>query len=111
MIDLNYLPWYSKVFKCIRHVPYTLNIPGIKIEPAPEPEDIVWENVGVPLKINILRSLMTYFATFLILAFSCAGLYVLSLFQSNTDQWYVSIFISIFISVINFLLIRTIIPI
>ena len=48
---------------------------------APEPEDIVWENIGIPENTIIQRKLLTYFITFLLLATSFGIVYGLTILQ------------------------------
>lgn len=78
---------------------------SISIEKAPEPEDIIWKNIGFPDFSLILRKIFTYFITFLLLGLSFAAVYGLSIAQvENTENTLLSLAISVIISLINVIL-------
>ena len=78
---------------------------GIIISRAPEPEDILWENLTYTDCSKFLRSLATYFVTILLLSVSLGIIYFLSLQQKkNSSNFYLNILISLTISVINFII-------
>lgn len=77
----------------------------MKIERAPEPEDIIWTNLAVPLGEVIKRKVITYTATFILLGISFAIVYGLSVAQINSSgNSILSLVISIFISLVNIIL-------
>lgn len=77
----------------------------VRIQRAPEPEDIIWSNIGVPTSQNIKRKLLTYTITFTILTISFIIVYFLSKAQQTTSSnIYLSLLISLTISSINVIL-------
>lgn len=80
----------------------------LKIRPAPDPEDIIWSNIGVTNCEKRARKLLTFSISAVILAISFVIVYGLSTVQmSNSSNPSISILISLSISVINLLIIRT----
>ena len=49
---------------------------------APEPDDILWENLGVSTDVKLKKQLMTTFATFIILVMSFVIILIISYFQT-----------------------------
>lgn len=79
----------------------------MKVERAPEPEDIIWSNLGVSSGEIFKRKLITYFATLILLGISFAIIYGLSLAQiNNENNQILSLAISSVISLINVILVR-----
>ena len=81
------------------------------IRQAPEPEDIIWTNLGQSLGQIIKKKMITFFVTLVVIGASFAAVYGLSVVQtrvnkSNKNQ-YISILISLVISIFNIILIRT----
>lgn len=77
----------------------------IKIERAPEPEDIIWTNLGVPACEIIKRKFITFTATALLLGASFGIVYGLSKAQqSKKDNQLISLAISVCLSVMNILI-------
>jgi hypothetical protein len=68
---------------------------------APEPEDIVWENIGIPDCSIVLRKLLTYFVTVVLLGASFGIAYGLTMLQLTYSNAVLSIGISLSITVIN----------
>ena len=59
---------------------------SISIEKAPEPEDIIWENLGISTFEKVKRKLLTYFVTFLLLGISFVAVLRLSQTKNNSDN-------------------------
>jgi ABC-type glycerol-3-phosphate transport system permease component len=77
----------------------------VKIERAPEPEDILWSNLAVPTGEYAKRKIITYTVTFAMLGASFGIVYGLSKAQqSNTDNQALSLAISACISVVNIII-------
>lgn len=77
------------------------------IRQAPEPEDIIWNNLGQNLSQMACKKFFTYFITSIILGGSFGIIYILSVEQNKSSKnLYLSFLISIAISVINVLLQR-----
>jgi hypothetical protein len=105
----------SSVFKCWkRDNDHFKILKGnyIMIEKAPEPLDIIWENLGVPLSTKIWRRLLTYSMSFIL---TLIGFFIILLIsktqeeikQANHDyalEISLSILCSLTISVLNGLL-------
>jgi hypothetical protein len=68
---------------------------------APEPEDIIWENIGIPQNEIVKRKLLTYFVTFMLLCTSFGIVYGLTLLQMSYKNAILSIAISLSITIIN----------
>ena len=51
---------------------------NLKIFPAPDPEDVIWSNIGVTTCEKITRKVLTYTITLVILAISFVIVYSLS---------------------------------
>ena len=85
------------------------------IKNAPEPEDIIWSNLGIDKWQLRWKKLKTFLATVLLLAISLAVTFGLSKAQidsaSNKNNSYLSILISLAISIINVIIQRTNVPI
>jgi hypothetical protein len=80
----------------------------VEISPAPDPEDIIWSNIGVSRSEIWGRKLVTYSITALILAISFVITYSLSQAQvSYQGNKLLSVLISVSISVINLIIGRT----
>jgi hypothetical protein len=84
-----------------------------KIRLIPEPEDIIWTNLGQPTSTFVKKKLLTFTATLLVLGASFGSIYGLSKVQSDyskthTDvsNQYISILISLCISIINIIIQR-----
>jgi hypothetical protein len=88
-----------------------------KVHPAPEPNDLIWENFGIPLKEKIFKRLITFVVTFVIIGISFGIIIVLKYAQVKIDEKltelnknslsaniFIAIAISFFISVINYIL-------
>lgn len=77
----------------------------VTIERAPEPEDIKWTNIGFTDCSTYLRKLFTFTVTIILLGASFAAVYGLSLEQkNNANNRFISIIISLVISIINIVL-------
>jgi len=75
------------------------------VSKAPEPEDIIWENIGVSFQSIILRKLLTYFILLLLLGGSFGIVYVLTMLQMNDNSNQIlSIAVSLSITVINIII-------
>jgi len=80
----------------------------VKVKKAPEPEDIVWANIGVSDCEKYKRKFITYFATLLLLGASFGIVYSLSIAQQrNPSNSVLSLAISAIISIINMVLLST----
>jgi|JI6StandDraft_1071083.scaffolds.fasta_scaffold16528_5 hypothetical protein len=77
---------------------------GATITRAPEPEDIIWENIGLPPAQRFFRKTFTYVISILTLGLSFYIIYKLSEWQYNTASRTLSILISVFITAVNGLL-------
>jgi hypothetical protein len=78
---------------------------ALDIKRAPEPEDIIWENIGHEDCATYSRKFFTFTATMLLLGTSFAIVFGLSKAQqSANDNRILSIAISVTISVVNVLL-------
>jgi len=78
---------------------------NIVVSKAPEPEDIIWENIGVSFQSIILRKLLTYFILLLLLGGSFGIVYVLTMLQMNDNSNQIlSIAVSLSITVINIII-------
>lgn len=84
------------------------------IRQAPEPEDIIWNNLGRTSCELIKKKLMTYIVTLIILGISFAVVYGLSVAQvrfsdeenKNTNRQYLSFIISLVIAIFNVIIQR-----
>jgi len=85
----------------------------VRVMEPPEPSDIIWENLGTPLKAKFKRRLVTNFLSFLLLIVSFVCILLLKIWQNQLTQssdkegqwvFIVSILITGFISLINLLL-------
>jgi hypothetical protein len=87
------------------------------IKPAPEPNDIIWENYGTPFKERLFKRGLTFVITFIIIAISFCIILAFKYLQKTiedsltTNVWnspitsvIIAIVISIIISLVNFLL-------
>lgn len=74
-----------------------MQIEGIKVSRAPEPEDIVWENIGLPKFDRTLRKAFTFSMTVVILCVSGYLIYLLTTLQLNFKHSVVSILVSLVI--------------
>lgn len=52
----------------------------VKLSRAPEPEDIIWENIGMEFNSIVKRKFLTFFVTLLLLGVSFGSVYGLTLF-------------------------------
>ena len=69
---------------------------------APEPEDILWTNIGQRKVTSYLKKFFTFTITVILLGISFAIVYGLTkLQQSKNDDRIISIVISVTISIIN----------
>lgn len=89
---------------CCRNKEYLLNIPGAVVEEAPEPEDIIWENIGAPLGERIRMKMITYLISFLLLGASFGIIFGLAVAQKQGNNVTLSLLISFVVSIINVLL-------
>jgi hypothetical protein len=71
---------------------------------APEPEDIIWDNIGISSCSIYLRKLMTYFVTLLLLGASFGIVYGLTALQETLKNSILSIAISLSITLINIII-------
>ena len=79
------------------------------IERAPEPEDIIWANIGLTSCQKLCRKFITFSVTAVILGLSFLAVYGLSVAQiNNSNNRFLSILISLTISLINMLISRKI---
>jgi hypothetical protein len=84
----------------------------LTVERAPEPQDIIWENLQYSGFQRIKRTCFVYFITFILIGVSFGIVLGLNYVQSNTNKelddvylrYGLSIVISVIISVINFLI-------
>lgn len=75
------------------------------IKEAPEPEDIIWTNIGQSVSQMVLRKLLTYSITAVILGGSFAIIFFLSREQvNNSNDAFLSFVISFSITVINIII-------
>jgi hypothetical protein len=78
---------------------------NLRILPAPDPEDIVWNNIGVSLPEKVGRKFMTYSFTATILAVSFVITYSLSTAKAvNQTNKFLSTIISLSIAIINLII-------
>ena len=79
-----------------------------RIQRAPEPQDILWANIGISDLEKFKRKMITYTVTIIMLGVSFAAVYGLSLAQvNNSSNRYLSTLISLLISLINIIISRT----
>lgn len=77
----------------------------LRILPAPDPEDIVWNNIGVSLPEKVGRKFLTYSITATILAISFVITYSLSSAKAvNQSNQFLSTIISVSIAIINLII-------
>jgi hypothetical protein len=121
MTDLNEVTIYSSIvgiFGDRNRFEFTRGDKTYKlgISTAPEPEDIIWTNIGVNDCSIIMRKLFTYTFTAALLGGSFGIVYSLSVEQNKLTESgdpndatsrYLSIAISIVIALINVILVRT----
>ena len=89
---------------CSSNQTQDLDIPNIVISPAPEPENIIWQNVGAPWRQVLFRKFITYLASAVLLAISFGAAIGLSFAQKNGNNVALSLLLSFIINVINILL-------
>jgi hypothetical protein len=86
----------------------------LSVIPAPEPTEILWENLEVSYVEGVIRTLIVYFITLLLLAVSFGIILGLNIAQTglpddlNTYKYALSALISITISVVNALAVKLI---
>ena len=68
---------------------------------APEPEDIIWQNIGIPDSEVRKRKLLTYFVTLLLLGISFGVAYGFTILQMTYSNFIFSYAISFSITIIN----------
>ena len=74
----------------------------ITIERAPEPEDVIWTNLGYAFGFLLCRKVITYIVTLCLLGASFGAVYGLSIVQiKNEKSTAISVLISLVISIIN----------
>lgn len=74
----------------------------IIVERAPEPEDVIWTNLGMSFGALLIRKVITYLVTICLLGASFGAVYGLSIAQiANEGNSIISLLISIVISLIN----------
>ena len=79
-----------------------LEIPGVEIHRAPEPEDVNFSNVGVPESTIILRKFITYFVAFALICATFVGIFFLKQTKyREKNSRATSITISVIITVVN----------
>ena len=77
----------------------------IRVLPAPDPEDIVWRNIGVSRAESLARKLLTYSITALILCISFVITYSLANAQAQaSNNRILSLILSLSIATINVLI-------
>ncbi len=86
---------------CCQSGIYFLESKGVVTSRAPEPEDIIWENIGIPENEIVKRKLLTYFVTLMLLCLSFGIVYGLTLLQMSYSNAILSIAISLSITIIN----------
>lgn len=77
-----------------------LSIPHIKITRAPEPYDILWDNIGLPRYDRTLRKILTFSTTCVALIISFFVVYRMTLYQANKSTT-VNILVALFIVCYN----------
>lgn len=78
------------------------DLEGAVISKAPEPEDIIWSNVGVPECLIYWKKCITFSVTGVILAVSFGIMYGFSVLQERlTEDQILSFIISIVILITN----------
>ena len=81
---------------------------NILIYPAPEPEDVIWGNIGMNTFELFCRLFFSSIATLVILGIAFVIVYGLSTVQQNEKKRrYISVIISLVISGFNLLIIST----
>lgn len=87
-----------------------LPIDGISIHRAPEPEDVIFANVGVPLSTIIYRKFITYFVAFALIVAIFFGIFFLKQARRATpsSSHVTSISVSVIITIVNALMGRVI---
>jgi hypothetical protein len=84
----------------------------LRVSQAPEPTDILWENLEVTWTERVVRALVSYAITFLILVCSFGIILGLNLYQTGQNKslykYGISALISIIVSIINFIVITLI---
>ena len=76
----------------------------MKIERAPEPDEIKWENIGFSKNAKRCRKLLIYFLAAVLIGVTLAISILLGSFQSEKKAIIISVLISIVITIINFLI-------
>lgn len=74
---------------------------GIVVSRAPEPEDIVWGNVEIPLCMNILRKILTWTLMILISGGLFGIIWGLSSVQAGGTGIWASILIAFMVTLTN----------
>lgn len=98
----DYFCWDDSAYFNIR---YESEVFRTKIKSAPEPEDIIWTNIGQSLTQFILRKLLTYSITAIILGGSFVIIFFLSKEQvKNNNDAFLSFVISFSITAINIII-------
>ena len=77
----------------------------LKMKRAPKPKDIIWENLGIPLKQIVLRSLYSFIFTVLVVGCSFGITILIKYIQvkSTTIPIYYQRGLSLALGVVNFL--------
>lgn len=95
-----FLSWLN----CCRDQQLLLNIPGASFSSAPEPEDIIWKNIGAPLGYRIKMKIITYLISGLLLGASFGIIFGLAVAQKQGNNQTLSLLISFVMNIINVLL-------
>jgi hypothetical protein len=84
----------------------------LRVVPAPEPTDVLWENLEVNFLEGVIRTLICYLITFILLGISFAIILGLNIYQtdlpedsSDFDKYAISTGISLIITIVNTLVV------
>ena len=79
-------------------------ISGVEVFKAPEPDEVIWENIGFDEGVKLFRRVLIYGIAVVLIGASLGIAIGLGTFQVNQEDAFIPILISLSITAINFLI-------